>query len=703
MPVHVEFGLLGPLTVRRQGALVPIAGGRQRALLAILLLEAGHPVKARQLIDAVWGPKPPASALACLHNEVSRLRDGLGELGRTRIITQAAGYQMRLEPGELDVARMQALVGTAAAAARGCAWEEASAAAASAMLLWRGEPLADIGSAALARRIPQLTEMYRQAVDVRLEAELNLGNHAEAEVAYRLRAAGRDGGPARVVPRELPDPVACFTGRGAEFTALTALLESGARCVVLSASDGIAGAGTSSLARQWAHQVAGRFPDGQLYVDLGGGTVARSDALAAMLRSLGVPAQDIPPAEEERVVCYRRLTADRKILVVVDNARDEPAVRPLLPGTAGSLAVVTSRNPLARLAAARLELGPLPLADAVSLLRRLIGARAAAEPEATAALAQACSRLPLALRLAAQLAAGGSIAALASELAEQQARLALLDAGLQVQAVFRRSYDGLDPASARAFRLAGLHPGRELDPYAVAALTGSPVEQAGHVLGVLARAGLLQPAGPGRYRLHDLLRDFGRGLAAAHESRGEERLALTRLLDFYLAAATAAMRTLEPAPGRAARELPPFTDQAAALAWLDAERSSLMAAVALAAESHWPGHATRLAATLFGYLDVSGYFAEAIRMCGHARYAASRTGDRSAEATALLGLAIVDYRQARYQQSGRHLRQALARYRKAGDRTGETRAEAHLAKLRTGGGAPDAQIAGHRRDLVLKS
>src|SRR5580658_8439496 len=125
MSVHVEFGLLGPLTVRCQGSVVPIAGGRQRALLAILLLEAGHPVKARQLIDAVWGPKPPASALACLHNEVSRLRDGLGELGRTRIITQAAGYQMRLEPGELDVARMQALVGTAAAAARGCAWEEA--------------------------------------------------------------------------------------------------------------------------------------------------------------------------------------------------------------------------------------------------------------------------------------------------------------------------------------------------------------------------------------------------------------------------------------------------------------------------------------------------------------------------------------------------------------------------------------------------
>jgi hypothetical protein len=389
----------------------------------------------------------------------------------------------------------------------------------------------------------------------------------------------------------------------------------------------------------------------------------------------------------------------------VDNAGDEAQVRPLLPGTAGSLTVVTSRDPLSGLAArdgsASLDLGPLLLADAVRLLRGLIGERAAAEPasepeaepasepEATAALAQACSRLPLALRLAAEMAAGGSIEMLTGQLTEQQARLALLDAGdpqTKAQAVFRRSYHGLDAASARAFRLAGLHPGRSLDRYAVAALTGSTVEQAGHVLDVLARAYLLQPAGPDRYRLHDLLRDFGRGLAAARDTRTEEHLALTRLLDFYLAAAAAAMRVLDPAERRHLQAsgdpvLPAFTDQAAALAWLDAERGSLVAAAALAAGSHWPGHATRLAATMFGYLDAGGYFAEATRICGHARYAASRTGDRSAEATALLGLAIVDYRQARYHQSGRHLRQALARYRKAGDRTGETRAAAHLCLI----------------------
>jgi tetratricopeptide (TPR) repeat protein len=711
MVVHVDFGLLGPLTVRCQGAVVPIARGRQRVLLAALLLEAGQLVKVSQLIDVIWGATPPASAVACLHNQVSRLRDGLGEVGRTRVLTQPGGYTMHLEPGELDVARMQALVMSAQAAARDCAWNDASAVAASAMLLWRGEPLADVGSKVLARRIPQLTEIYLQAVDVKLEADRKLGHGAVYQAGSRIRGGEREGEAVPAVPRELPGTAAHFTGRTAELAALTDLLDDNAKCIVISASDGTAGVGKSSLAAAWAHQVAARFPDGQVYVDLGGNDVSRpvacADTLAGLLRSLGVPAQDIPPGEDERAARYRRLLAGQKILIVLDNARDESQVRPLLPVTDGSVAVVTSRDTLSRLVArgdtACLDLGPLPLADAVSLLHDLIGERAVAGPEALGALAVACSRMPLALRLAAELAAGlaaelavsqpgGSIAALISELAEQRRLLELLDAGtdaqIKVQAVFRRAYRGLDPASARAFRLIGLHPGRNLDRYAVAALTGYPVEQADRVLDVLARAYLVLPAGPDRYSVHDLLRDYGRGLAAAHDSRSEEQLALTRLLDLYLAAAAAATDTLAPAERRYSRDiaepctpLPPFADEVTALAWLDAERDSLVAVAALAAGSHWPGHATRLSATMFGYLELGGYLAEATRICGHARYAAARTGDRSGEATALLGLAVVDYRQGRYQRSARHLRQALARYRKAGDQTGETQVRAHLCLI----------------------
>jgi DNA-binding SARP family transcriptional activator len=177
--VRVEFGLLGPLVVRCQGAVVSIAQGKQRSLLAALLLDAGRLLTTGQLIEVLWGGAPPASGRAALHNQVKRLRDTLGESGRDRIQTQPGGYLIHLEPGELDVTRMQDLLASAWAAARGGAWEQASALAAGAVLLWRGQPLADVDSQILAGRIPQLTESYLQAVETRLEAEVNLGRHAE--------------------------------------------------------------------------------------------------------------------------------------------------------------------------------------------------------------------------------------------------------------------------------------------------------------------------------------------------------------------------------------------------------------------------------------------------------------------------------------------------------------------------------------------
>ena len=164
MEGHIEFNLLGPLVVRRDGAVVP-AAGRQGALLAALLLDANHLVTIGQLTGVLWGVRPPASARAALHNQVRRLRDSLGETGRDRICTQPGGYLIHVEPGELDVTRMQELLASARAAARGGAWERACAMAASAMLLWRGEPLAGIDSDVLARRIPDLTEIYQQAAD----------------------------------------------------------------------------------------------------------------------------------------------------------------------------------------------------------------------------------------------------------------------------------------------------------------------------------------------------------------------------------------------------------------------------------------------------------------------------------------------------------------------------------------------------------
>ena len=252
---------------------------------------------------------------------------------------------------------------------------------------------------------------------------------------------------------------------------------------------GTAGVGKTALAVRWARRAAAAFPDGQLYVNLRGydpgAPVAPADALAGFLRALGLAGEDIPAGEDERAAAYRSLLDGRRVLVVLDNAASVEQARPLLPGSPSCLVVVTSRDSLAGLVARhgarRLALDMLPAADAIGLLRTLIGDRVDAEPDAAAELAAQCARLPLALRVAAELAAASPdsrLAELAGELAGEQRRLDLLDAGgderTAVRGVFSWSYRHLPAAAARAFRLIGLHPGPDLDAYAVAALTGAP-------------------------------------------------------------------------------------------------------------------------------------------------------------------------------------------------------------------------------------
>ena len=536
--------------------------------------------------------------------------------------------------------------------------------------------------------------------------------------------APESGRPAAPVPRQLPTPVTHFTGRAAELNELDRLLDQAdARTVVISAIGGTAGVGKTALAVDWAHRVAERFPDGQLYVNLRGYDPAQpmtaTDALAGFLRALGVPGQDIPPEVGERAALYRSLLARRRILVVADNARSVEQVRPLLPGSPSCAAVVTSRDALAGLVARdgaqRLGLDLLPLAEAVGLLRALIGGRASADPDAVAVLAGQCCRLPLALRVAAELAAtrpDTSLARLADELADQQRRLDLLDAGgdpgTAVRAVFSWSYRYLDAGAARAFRLAGLHPGADFEPYAVAALTGSTAEQARRVLDVLARAHLIQQAGPGRYGLHDLLRAYARELAAVYDGEGEQHAALTRLFDRYLHSAATAMDTLYPAECHRrpripppATPAPPVTDPAAARAWLDAERGTLVAVTVHTAAHGWPAAATRLAATLFRYLDTGSHYPEAITIHTHACDAARRAGDRAAEATALNHLAGPNRRQGRYQQATRQYQQALVLFRQAGDDAGQAHALGNLGNVCADQGRYLEAISLHQQALDL--
>jgi tetratricopeptide (TPR) repeat protein len=513
----------------------------------------------------------------------------------------------------------------------------------------------------------------------------------------------------RVTPRELPPAVAGFTGRSAELDALTGLLDRpGQRApgvVVISAISGTAGVGKTALAVHWAHMVADRFPDGQLYVNLRGYDPGQprpaSDALAGLLRSLGVPGQDIPLDEDERAARYRSLLAGKRMLIVLDNAGSVGQVRPLLPGSGSCAVVVTSRDALAGLVArdgvTRLDLDVLPLPDAVGLLSSLIGERAALDHRGAAELARQCCRLPLALRVAAELAAarpGVPLGALVSELADLGTRLDLLESGedphAQVRVVLSWSYRHLDAGAARAFRLFGLHPGPDLEPYAAAALTGASMSQTRRTLDVLARAHLIQPAGPGRYGLHDLLRAYARELAGSQDAGDDQREMLTRLFDYYLHTAAAAMDILYPA-GRHRRPrlsgsadlVPPLPGPASAREWLAAERAALVAVAGHTAVNGWPGHATRLAAILPDYLQRGGHFLEAMTIYGHALGAARRTDDRAAEAMALTQLGVIYWEQSRLQQASDHYRQALVLYRHQGDRAGEAQALAGIGASET--------------------
>jgi tetratricopeptide (TPR) repeat protein len=452
------------------------------------------------------------------------------------------------------------------------------------------------------------------------------------------------------------------------------------------------GVGKTALAVHWARRVCRTFPDGQLYVNLRGydpgQPVTAGDALAGFLRALGMPGEDIPQELDERAAAYRTLLEGRRILVVLDNADAVEQVRPLLPGSPSSLVLVTSRNSLAGLVARhgawRLDLDTLPPRDASALLRALIGDLAQAESYAIATLARQCAWLPLALRVAAELAAASpemTVAQLVGELADDR-RLELLDAGgdpgSAVRGVLSWSYRHLATEPARTFRLLGLNPGPDLDAYAAAALTGTTYAQARRMLELLARIHLSHRTRPGRYSMHDLLRAYAADLAASQDSDAERHAALTRLFDYYVAAAAAAMDALVPAERHIrprvrgpVRSAPPVSGPGAARAWLDSEREVLVA-VTTHVEAHgWPGHATVLAGTLYRYLETGGHFPDAITIHSAAHRAASRTRDRAAEATAHTNLGLVDWRQGRYRQAAGHHCNALRISREIDDRHGE--------------------------------
>ncbi|MGD0065969.1 MAG: NB-ARC domain-containing protein [Streptosporangiaceae bacterium] len=525
-------------------------------------------------------------------------------------------------------------------------------------------------------------------------------------------AALADGPAARspVVPAQLPADTVDFTGREEEVKLLCDLLAAPSdperpRAVVISAVAGMGGIGKTALAVHAGHRLLERFPDGQLYISLRGATspLRPSEVLALLLRGLGEPDAAIPAGEEERAARYRSLLAGRRMPVVADDARDAAQVRPLLPGSAGCAVIVTSRGVLAGLAgAAQLSLGVLGEEEALRLFAAIVGApRAAAEPEATAAVLACCSGLPLAIRIAgARLASrpGWSIARLAARLASERDRLAELTAGdLALRASFAVSYDALaadgsgaralpgpaGPGSAdpaRVFRLLGLASMAELSLPAVAALAGQPPGQVAAALETLTDAHLLESPEPDRYRLHDLLRSYAAELARHTDSQEEQDAAIGRILHWYAGQAVAAARLLTPAhtlpvliPAQAASPTT-MTDAAEALGWYEAELANLGAAASQAAARGLPAVAAQIPIAMLRFFQLTPYNDACLAMSESGVRSARRLAGDAALSSALMVLGWAYNMTGRPGDAGRCIAEALEIRRRAGDRVGETMA-----------------------------
>ncbi|MCY0931742.1 BTAD domain-containing putative transcriptional regulator [Streptomyces sp. H27-H1] len=552
--------------------------------------------------------------------------------------------------------------------------------------------------------------------------------------------------PAHVRPAQLPATVADFTGRSSFVRDLGEILTGAeSQVMAVSALAGIGGVGKTTLAVYVAHAARPHFPDGQLYVDLQG-TEARpaepEAVLGSFLRALGTPDTSIPDSPAERAALYRSTLDGRRVLVVLDNARDAAQVRPLLPGTAGCAALVTSRVRMAGLAGAHLvDLDVMSPDEALQLFTRIVGAeRVGAERQAALDVVGACGFLPLAIRIAASRLAARrtwTVSVLAAKLADERRRLDELQAGdLAVKATFELGYGQLEPAQQRAFRLLGLPDGPDISLAAAAAVLDRPEHDTEDLLEALVDCSLLESAAPGRYRFHDLVRLYARACAERDEQPPSERDAtLDRLLDFYLATA-AGVYGLERPGDRLVAHLSAtrypglvFTEPRSAQDWLYAEADPLLACVRQAAarppgpdgasdvlrravDLLWaakdlaesganskqyesaaaalrdaaqatkdPYAEGRARTTLTNTHLVAGRFAEADDEARQATLLARAAGDVLPSCWAPNDRGIIAIYEGRYDDGERHLLEAIANFRADANYVGEASALCNLSRI----------------------
>jgi len=769
----MQVRLLGPVDVVVDGEPRPVHGLRRKAVLATLALRHGDLVSTCQLIDAVWAEAAPATSRNTLQSHISYLRTVLGD--KTAIRARPPGYVLDLRDGT-DVLRVSQLIRLATQAD---APAERARHLATALSLWRGQPLADVeGIAWLDGQAERLTMLrvdvaralsdarlaageHRELIasleplaaerplDEQIQAQLMLalyrsGRQADALAAYqRTRRALADqlgvdpsqslrdlevailrqdpaldvtaelarasrGAAAVPVPAQLP-PGPPFAGRRDELASLDALLpastqapEGGSDGAAISVLSGTAGVGKTALAVHWARRVSARFPDGQLFASLrgfdpAGAALEPGDALRGFLEAFGIPGARIPADLAGQAGLYRSVLAGKRVLVVLDNARDEEQVRPLLPASPGCVAVVTSRNQLVGLVATEgaspLTLDLLSPDDARELLTGRLGPnRVTSEPAAVSDIIDGCARLPLALTVAAARAVTAPhlpLGAIASELRGASRALDSFyvgDTASDVRAVFSWSYRALTGPAARLFRLLGLHPGPDVSLAVAASLGALQADQAREVLAELTRSHLLAEHEPGRYAFHDLLRAYAAEQARDRDSQRVRDAAVRRLLDHYLRSAYASARLIEPHLERLTlAEAGPGAAPAApakpedAMAWFAAEGDGILGAVRLAAEGGLATHAWQLAWTVSSSFLRRGRWEDNTAAQQAALRSARAAGDVPGEAHAVQGLANGYARSGRFDLAVPELERALGLCQATGDYANQARIHATLA------------------------
>jgi DNA-binding SARP family transcriptional activator/tetratricopeptide (TPR) repeat protein len=738
--------------LRAAGGLVDAGPPRQVSVLAALAVDAGRPVLMETLIDRVWGTSPPERARDTLYVYVARIRQTLAIADPSvSLVRRSGSYQLDAAAHQIDMHQFQALLGQARepgvpdaeqaeligqalrlwhgpplgglngdwAQRIREAWHLQRIEAARCWVgaqVRLGRPAEAIGPvSALAGEYPLVESLFGELMRIlyaagrgaealdryaqfrqRLAAELGTDPGAELQAIHQsiLRGA-RDHTASRPSPdaiaAQLPLDLFGFVGRTTELAELDRVVTDGrASVLVLS---GMAGVGKTALAVHWAHRMAERFPDGALYVnlrgfDLAGQALDPAEAIRGFLDALGVPASGISRGLDAQVAQYRSLISGRRLLIVLDNARDANQIRPLLPGTPTAVVIVTSRNQLTGLVIAD---GAYPLTlDVMSpaeshelLLRRLGPDRMRHEAHVAEQIIALCAGLPLALAIvgARTQQTGFPLEALAAEHGPAGRQLDVLDAGdpaTRVRAVFSWSYRALTTAAGRLYRLLGLHPGVDIGVRAAASLAGVGEADARELLAELARASLLAEHSPGRYAQHDLLRAYAAELVAGTDAVDQRRDAFARLVGHYLHTAVVADRQLS--PSRRPSVLPvgdpspaisvePLSD---ALAWFTLERPNLLAVLGRAGDSGLATQCWQLAWAADSALELQAHWQDFADAWQIAQSVAAALPDSRAQAFACRRLAYAYLLLGRDGEADAQLSHALRMYEEAGDLIGQS-------------------------------